>query len=614
MNCSVCGATNRENAKFCAKCSVPFNLLACVQCGQGLRPGSKFCSRCGMAQATETKSHCPHCAKAMVAGRNFCPHCGQAIIHCPHCGGDLRPTARFCAHCSKALTTKTLATPPLPCPHCATANRPNSRFCQQCGKLLSSELLKQRFDTGQLPFQHKVTNGQGQDYLVLNLVAKGGMGAVYQVAREVDQTVWALKEMSQSVVSLAEMAQVIANFQQEAEILKQLEHPNLPKVIDSFETNGRQYMVMDFIEGQTLAQLLEQTNDPLPEKQVMVWAAQLCQVLDYLHNQNPPIVYRDLKPGNIMITDTDEVKLIDFGIARRYKGSKKQDTVLLGTPGYAPPEQYGKNQSESDARSDIYALGATLHHLLTGQDPAVNPFQFDPIEKFNPKVSSRVRDGVMRAVRPRPGDRLPSAADLYEALTGQTLGSIVSVEHITAGLTKLPARPVEVGPFAKRGKVTTTIPLNLTGGTVIADSDLYWLTVEPAVVNSQTRELKVTIDTSWLGLGRQKWWVGYRPGTILAYPFLPLVWWVAFHARLFVPVAKKHQGLIQIGQQKMDLVVEVEPTMWQRRWGQLFVLLAMLVELGGMLSIVALFLPCYVWIAICNYFRLFGGYCSFPCF
>ena len=588
MNCSVCGATNRENAKFCAKCRLPFNLQVCLQCGQGLRPGSKFCSRCGMAQLTKTESSCPHCGKGMAAGRNFCPHCGQAIIHCPYCGGDLRPTARFCAHCSQALTTKILAQPPLPCPHCTAANRPNSRFCQQCGKPLAGELLKQRFDTGQLPFQYRVANGQGDEYLILKLVAKGGMGAVYQVVRELDQTVWALKEMSQSVVSLAEMPQVIANFQQEAEILKQLGHPNLPKVIDSFEANGRQYMVMDFIDGQTLAQWLEQTSGPVPEKQAMVWAAQLCQVLDYLHNQNPPIIYRDLKPGNIMVTKNDEVKLIDFGIARRFKGSKKQDTVLLGTPGYAPPEQYGKNQSESDARSDVYALGATLHHLLTGQDPATSPFQFDPIEKFNPKVSARVRAGVMKTVRPRPEDRFSSAAELYKALIGQSLVPLVTVDPITIGLAKGLFQPVAVGPFTRSGKVTTTIPLTVTGGPVMVDSDSLWLNVTPAIVDGQTKELNVEIDTSWLGLGRRDWWGAARPGTILAYPFLPFLWWVAVHARLFVPTAKKHQGVIRVGTEKMGLVVEVTPTVWQRCWGELVVLLAILFELGTAASIIAL--------------------------
>lgn len=587
MICSVCGATNRENAKFCAKCSVPFNLLACLQCGQGLRPGSKFCSRCGAAHLTKNESNCPHCGQAMVAGRNFCPHCGQAVISCPYCGGNLRPTARFCAHCSQALTTKVLAQPPLTCPHCAAGNRLNSRFCQQCGKPLVSELLKQRFDTGQLPAQQILANGQGDEYFVVMLIAKGGMGAVYQVIRNRDQTVWALKEMSESAVGVSEIAHVIASFQQEAEILKQLEHPNLPKVIDSFEANGRQYMVMDFIDGQTLGQLLEQTSDPLPEKQVMGWATQLCQVLDYLHNQQPPIVYRDLKPANIMVNTSGEVKLIDFGIARRYKGSKKQDTTLLGTPGYAPPEQYGKNQIESDARSDIYALGATLHHLLTGLDPATSPFQFDPIEKFNPKVSPRVREGVMKALRPRPEDRVPSAAALYQALTNQPLPRVGPVIPITVGLTNAVSRPVEMGSFVKGSKVTAKITLNLTGGLVKVASESRWLKVTPAVADSQTGVLEVEIDTQQLGLGRQEWWAGYRPGTILAYPLLPLVWWVAFHARLFVPVAKKHQGVVQVGQEKIDLALEVAPTVGQRRWGQLFVLLAMLVELGTAASLLA---------------------------
>lgn len=570
MICPVCGATNRENANFCAKCSVPFNLSACLQCGQGLRPGSKFCNRCGAPQLTKNESSCPHCGKAMAAGRNFCPHCGQAVISCPYCGGNLRPTARFCAHCSQALTTKVLAQPPLPCPHCAAGNRLNSRFCQQCGKPLFSELLNQRFNTGQLPAQQRLANGQGDEYFVVTLIAKGGMGAVYQVIRNRDQTVWALKEMSESVVGVNELAHVIASFQQEAAILKQLQHPNLPKVIDSFEANGRHYMVMDFIDGQTLGQLLDQIPDPLPEKQVLAWAAQLCQVLDYLHNQTPPIIYRDLKPANIMVDQSDTIKLIDFGIARRFKGGKKKDTTLLGTPGYAPPEQYGKNQSESDARSDVYALGATLHHLLTGQDPAATPFQFDPIEKFNSKVSSRVREGVMKALRPRPEDRVPSAADLYKALTGKPLApqpsSAPLVPIITAGL-------VEFGPIAKGNKPSQKIPISGTGN---ASSDKLWLDVQPEVVDSQTSELSLKVDTTYLALGRS-WWGSYRPGTLLAYLLLPFIWLAAPSAWLFLPVAKKHEGSIKVGPEIITVTVELVPTKWQQGLG---IILTILTTLG----------------------------------
>jgi hypothetical protein len=172
---------------------------------------------------------------------------------------------------------------------------------------------------------------------------------------------------------------------------------------------------MDFIEGETLLDRLDRDGGgPLPVNEVLGWAAQLCDVLAYLHSQNPPVIFRDIKPGNVMVTPEKVVKLIDFGIARIFKPGKASDTSYFGTAGYAPREQYGKGQT--DARSDVYALGATLHHLLTGADPVDNPFCFEEIQLLNGQVPGHVADAVMKAVSDDPADRWQNIKDMKRAL------------------------------------------------------------------------------------------------------------------------------------------------------------------------------------------------------
>jgi hypothetical protein len=199
-------------------------------------------------------------------------------------------------------------------------------------------------------------------------------------------------------------------------MLAKLNHRNLPRVYDFFEAGGKQYLVMDFVNGETLEQVLKRSPKGLPINDVMKVADQLCDVLDYLHNQKKPVIFRDLKPGNIMINDAGEVKLIDFGIARHFAAGKSSDTIALGTMGYAPAEQYGKGQT--DARSDIYALGATLHALLTGIDPADNPFTFVSPRSVRPAVPVEIDLAIMRAVEQNPASRWQNARVMKQALHG----------------------------------------------------------------------------------------------------------------------------------------------------------------------------------------------------
>jgi len=255
--------------------------------------------------------------------------------------------------------------------------------------------------------------------MVMERIAQGGMGAVYKAQdRRLNNKVIALKEMATSAVPPHEWGMVLSAFRQEAELLARLNHPNLVRVTDFFKEGERHYIVMEFLEGHTLQDLLEEAQEPFPEERVLKWADQLCDVLSYLHNQPRKIIYRDLKPANVMILADDTVKLIDFGIARFYKPGKKKDTIEFGTDGYAPPEQYGRSQT--DEQADIYALGATLHQLLTLRNPLERPFYFPPIRKLNPQVSPHVEAAIAQALEPDKEKRLRSAEELRSALQGET--------------------------------------------------------------------------------------------------------------------------------------------------------------------------------------------------
>lgn len=275
-----------------------------------------------------------------------------------------------------------------------------------------------RFGTGLMPSQ-SVLNGR---YVVLSKIAQGGMSAIYKAMDYKKPGVtWVVKEMSETAITPGERVETVEAFRREAVMLRTLSHPNLVKVVDVFQESdkGRWYMVMEFIEGKTLLQIMEETPGNLPERRVLSWAAQICDVLSYLHTQSPPIIYRDMKPGNVMEQSANSVcKVIDFGIARFWKPGRTKDTLILGTPGYAPPEQYGKGQTKDSA--DVYALGATLHHLLTGRDPESKPFKFPPARQLNPRVTVDTEAVIQKATLIKPAERYQSIAEMKAALIPQT--------------------------------------------------------------------------------------------------------------------------------------------------------------------------------------------------
>ena len=206
-------------------------------------------------------------------------------------------------------------------------------------------------------------------YKILSKVGQGGMSVVYMAINEKANKTWAVKEVRKDGV--LDFEAVKQGLVAETDILKKLSHPNLPSIIDVIDTDDSFIIIMDYIQGNLLNKALEEYGAQ-PQDRVIEWAKQLCDVLGYLHSRQPPIIYRDMKPANIMLKPDGNVTLIDFGTAREFKEKNLADTTCLGTVGYAAPEQFG-GMGQTDARTDIYCLGATLYHLVTGCNPSEPP-------------------------------------------------------------------------------------------------------------------------------------------------------------------------------------------------------------------------------------------------
>jgi serine/threonine protein kinase len=300
------------------------------------------------------------------------------------------------------------------CPVCNKENNDNSKFCGGCGANLSTETV-----TGRLDPQTMLDNR----YVVLRTLGQGGMGAVYlALDTRLNNMPVAIKEMSTRAVG-GDLQAAIASFQKEAQMLISLRHPALPVIYDFFSREeNRWYLVMDYIQGDTL-KAETQKRGRIPEAVVVNWAMQLCDILEYLHKRNPPVIFRDLKPDNIMLTPEGQIKLIDFGIARNFQPGNSADTVAYGSGGFSPPEQYGQNQT--DARSDIYALAATLHYLLTGIDPVQNPFRFEPPSKYT-AISAGLEKAIMQALDLSPENR-PQTIGAFKALLSESFSDANSL-------------------------------------------------------------------------------------------------------------------------------------------------------------------------------------------
>lgn len=243
-------------------------------------------------------------------------------------------------------------------------------------------------------------------YEVLREIGRGGMSVVYLAMDTHLNKQWAVKEIRKKGGGKNDEI-VVNSLLAEANMMKRLDHPALPRIVDIIDNGFTIYVVMDYIEGESLDKILTEYG-PQPEDKVVTWAMQIADALAYLHSQRPPIIYRDMKPANVMLKPEGNIKIIDFGIAREYKEQKLADTTVLGTKGYAPPEQYS---GQTDARSDIFALGMTMHHLLTGVDPRTGG-TYAPVRMWNPGISEGVEAIIDRCVQPASENRYQTCADL----------------------------------------------------------------------------------------------------------------------------------------------------------------------------------------------------------
>lgn len=250
-------------------------------------------------------------------------------------------------------------------------------------------------------------------YKILTQIGQGGMSTVYLAINIRANKQWAIKEVRKDGYQDGEFVRetLIA----ESEILKKVKHKHLPSIVDVIDKGDTFLVIMDYIEGDTLRKRIRKQGAQ-PEKAVINWAIQICEVFDYLHSQNPPIIYRDTKPSNIMLKPDGTLVLIDFGTAREYKESKCEDTKALGTRGYAAPEQQAAS-SQSDQRTDIYNLGATMYHLLTGRSPARELYGMRPIREIDPTLSEGTEYIVSKCIQTDPADRYQSAKELMYDLS-----------------------------------------------------------------------------------------------------------------------------------------------------------------------------------------------------
>ncbi|MEA3334455.1 MAG: serine/threonine-protein kinase [Chloroflexota bacterium] len=278
-------------------------------------------------------------------------------------------------------------------------------------------------------------------YKITELVGQGGMGAVYKAEDlRLEGRLCAVKEILPDFSAFPdELEQMQDQFYREASILARLDHPNLPKVSDYFSSEERELLVMDFVPGRDLRELVsdaKRRGQFLDERQVLGWAAQLCDALSYLHNQNPAVLHRDVKPSNIKLTPRGTIKLVDFGLVKVLAPDDTRTVTVVqgrGTVQYTPLEQYGGDTGHTDARSDIYSLGATLYHLLTGRAPAdakqrfLLPGALLPPREINPRVSTRTERAIMRAVAMHPDERPSDAAQFRNLLIGS---QVINVQGI----------------------------------------------------------------------------------------------------------------------------------------------------------------------------------------
>src|SRR5215471_19332530 len=327
-------------------------------------------------------------------------------MFCSECGNQLQPGEPFCGACGATQEPAPVPPPPL-------------SIEARSGKVANS--MPEPKNPKQAPI-HQLEPGTLllDRYSIVRRVGGGGMGSVYQARdKRLADRLCAVKEMIEMFADQSQRAKAVDDFKREAEVLAQLDHPSIPTVFDYFIESGRYYLVMRWIGGGDLAEQMRIRGGIVEENAVTKWAIQISDVLHYIHSQKPPIIYRDLKPANLMLDDKNgRVMLVDFGIARVVRPTEKGVTAI-GTMGYAPPELFA---GKVEPRSDIYSLGATMFHMMTGTDPQDNPLLIFDFTKnprpaqLNSAISAEMERILIKAVAHKPEDRPASAVDLKRML------------------------------------------------------------------------------------------------------------------------------------------------------------------------------------------------------
>ncbi|MBC7476015.1 MAG: protein kinase [Candidatus Sericytochromatia bacterium] len=368
---------------------------------------------------------CNKCGFKNLIGEKYCSECGNYLLARPQKASNDKPPV-------KAATIK--------CPNCSFDSEADKKFCSQCGfplrvdtKIIgenTSNFFEDDFNIDSEDLEltkpepvvviKKTANGLltpgtllQSRYKITKLIGQGGMGAIYLADdTRFSNRVCVAKEMLDHFTDEEQRNIATSNFLREADMLSSMHHDGIPEVYDRFSEGNRHYLVMEYIQGTDLEQKSEQDDEPFDEKSVLNWSIQICDILSYLHNQKPPIIYRDMKPANLILTKTGKIYMVDFGIARFFNPIRKG--TMVGTQGYAPPEQY---RGLMEPRSDIFALGATMHHLLTGRDPQDEPpFSFPKVRTLNNKISVSTEKLIEKALEKDVGDRFDSAEDMLKSI------------------------------------------------------------------------------------------------------------------------------------------------------------------------------------------------------
>jgi eukaryotic-like serine/threonine-protein kinase len=337
---------------------------------------------------------------------------------------------------------------------------------------------------------------QGGRYVIKQILGQGGMGAALLATdKRLDNKPVVIKELISENKDPLKLREDEANFKREVVTLAHLDHPLIPNVTDNFDEGARFFMVQEYVEGENLEARMDRLNQPMTEREVLVYASGILDVLDYLAQQTPPIVHRDIKPANIVLSSKDkQAHLVDFGIARAdvARNAKRKQTSALGTPGYAPPEQY---QGNADPRSDLYALGATLHHLLTNRDPRnYPPFTYPPARTLNPQLSPEIERLLIRSLNNDINQRYQSAAamkhdvdDILYKRFGIASGSLGG--YTTSGVMTALNVPLSTGPNSAKTLVAPPTPFPLPNPPT-PPLGIYSLPNQPAPAPKQNHKVR----------------------------------------------------------------------------------------------------------------------------